>query len=122
MALKIALQERKVAIVNSGAVAKVYLDQVHPGKIYCYQRISWEISLATALGNTRCRLIIEGHGYDIAIAEQQTPVADNLYWIHDHVWLHQHEELALLIDQPQDATTVRLHGIGYWVDDKEGVI
>ena len=122
MAKKMALREREVATVNSGAVGRVRLPQIHPIKIYCYQRISWEISLATALGNTRCRLVIEGHGYDLPIAEQQAPVANTLYWIHDPVWLYTDERLTLLIDQPQDSTVVNLHGIGYWVEEKEGIV
>lgn len=122
MALKMALRDRESVTVNSGAVARVRLLPIHTGKIVCYQRISWEISKATALGNTRCRLVIEGHGYDIPVAEQATPTANVLYWVHDPTWLHALERLVLLIDQPQDATIAQLHGVGYWVDQKEGVV
>lgn len=122
MAIKNALRERKTDTINSGAVRRLKLRAVPALKINCYQRISWEISLATALGNTRCRLVIEGHGYDLPIAEQSTPTANVLYWIHDPVWLHANERIALLVDQPQDGTVAELHGIGYWVEEKEGVI
>ena len=122
MAIKNALRERETGIINSGAVRRLRLRIVPALKINCYQRISWEISLATVGGNTRCRLVIEGHGYDLPIAEQQTPVATTLYWIHDPVWLHATERIALLIDEPDDDTVVDLHGIGYWVEEKEGVI
>ena len=122
MVKKNTLRERAITTVNSGAVGRLKLPQIHSGKIYCYQRISWEISLATALGNTRCRLVIEGHGYDLAVAQETTPTATVLYWIHDPVWLYAGETLALLIDQPQDGTVAEMHGIGYWVEEKEGVL
>lgn len=122
MAIKNALREREVLTVNAGAVRRLKLPYVDPQRIRCYQRISWEISLATAGGNTRCRLVIEKPAYDIPIAEQQVPVATVLYWWPYPVWLHDGERLALLIDQPQNGTVAQLHGVGYWVDEKEGVI
>ena len=122
MAKKNALRERNVLTVNAGAVARVELPIVRATKMKCYQRLSWEISLATALGNTRCRLVIQGHGYDVQVAEQQTPAANNLYWIHDAVWVYPGEVMVLLIDQPQNNTVAQLHGIGYVTEEKEGVV
>ena len=122
MITKMSARDRALQTFNSGAVGRLNLRPTWENRIICYQRISWEISLATALGNTRCRLVIVGLGYDLPVAEQQVPVADTLYWIHDPVWLREREQLVLLIDQPQDGTIAEMHGIGYWVEGKEGVV
>ena len=116
MAIKNALRLRARKVFNSGAIRTLLSEFVESGKIYCIQQVAWEISLATALGNTRCRLYIQGHGYKHYLAEQDAPTAAKLYWYKEPVWLIPRERLALDIDQPQDSTTAEMDITGYWTE------
>jgi hypothetical protein len=122
MAKKVPLRDRAKDKLSSAGLWTLELERVEVGKINCYQRISWEISLATSGGNTRCRLVIKGHGYDVPLAEQDAPAADTLYWYKDPTWLYAGERLALIVDQAQAATVAEINAIGYWTEDKEGIV
>lgn len=122
MAKKEPLRHRNTTPISSAGLAERELERVETGFIYCYQRISWEISLATSGGNTRCRLVIKGRGYDIPLAEQDVPTADTLYWYKESTWLYEGERVCLVIDQAQANTVPQLNGIGYWVPAEEGII
>jgi hypothetical protein len=122
MAKKSPLRDRKAELIASAGVARVRLERTEPDKLVCYQRISWEIDKATSGGNTRCRLVIEGRGYDLPIAEQSVPTAGVLYWYEESVWLVPGEKICLIVDQAQASTNADLHGIGYWRERDEGVV
>lgn len=122
MAIKNGLRDRITGYISGAGLAAVKGDLVPAGKIYCYQRIAWEIDKATSGGNTRCRLYIDGRGYNHYLSEQDGPTAAALYWDADPVWLHPGEKLALEVDQAQATTTVQIYATGYFVDFGEGVI
>lgn len=121
MAKKEPFRHLNVETVSSAGEAEIALEKVERGFIYCYQRISWEISSATSGGNTRCRLLIKGVGYDLPLAEQDVPVANVLYWFEIPTWLREQEYIALEIDQAQASCVAKVHGIGYYVKSEEGV-
>lgn len=116
------LRDRAGEKISSAGEYELKLERVERGKIVCYQRISWEIDKATSGGNTRCRLVIKGHGFDIPLAEQDAPAADTLYWFKENTWLYAGERIALIIDQAQAATQAEMNAIGYWTEDKEGIV
>jgi len=122
MAGKNALRLRARKRFALAALQTLLSEPVESDKIYCIQQVAWEIDKATAGGNTRGRLYIEGSGYKHYLAEQDTPVADTLYWYKEPVWLIPRERLALDIDQGQAATTAEMHIAGYWTEQKEGIV
>ena len=121
MAKKAPLRDRAKETIADAGLHELKLERVEAGHLDCYQRISWEISLATSGGNTRCRLVIKGQGYDIPLAESDAPVADTLYWYKEPTWLYPGERIALIIDQAQAATVAEMNAIGYWVPESEGI-
>lgn len=122
MATKNALRLRATKVFSSAGLQTLYTEPVEHDKIYCLQQIAWEIDKATSGGNTRCRLYISGHGYKHDLEEQDTPVADTLYTYDTPVWLIPGERLALEIDQAQASTTAQMEMLGYWTEQKEGMV
>lgn len=122
MAKKEPLRHRNVKTISSAGLAEVELEYVERGFLYCYQRVCWEISKATSGGNTRCRLVIKGRGYNVPLAEQDVPVADKLYWYKEPTWLYQGESICLIIDQAQADCVAEINGIGYFVPSEEGIV
>ncbi|GAI46494.1 unnamed protein product [marine sediment metagenome] len=122
MAIKNALRLRARKAFVAAALQTLLSEFVESGKIYCIQQAAWEIDTATALGNTRCRLYIEGHGYKHYLAEQDDPTAGKLYWYKEPVWLVPRERLALEIDHAAVNTTAEMHMTGYWTEIKEGIV
>jgi len=121
MAIKNALRLRAKELFASAGLQTLYSEYVHFGKIYCIQQVAWEIDTVTALGNTRVRLFIDGHGYRHNIEEQDAPVADTLYTYDKPIWLIPGERLAIDIDQAQASTTAEMCLTGYWTELKEGI-
>lgn len=121
MAKKEPLRDRTKEKISSAGEYRLKLERVEADKIHCYQRISWEISKATSGGNTRCRLVIEGRGYDLPLSEQDAPAADTLYWYKENTWLYPGERITLIIDQAQADTDAEINGIGYWTPVSEGI-
>ena len=122
MAKKEGLRDRTSEKVSSAGLYRLKLEQVEAGKINCYQRISWEIDKATSGGNTRCRLVIEGGGADIPLSEQDAPAADTLYWYKETTWTYPGERIVLVIDHAQADTLAEINAIGYWTEEKEGIV
>lgn len=116
------LRDRASEKISSAGEYRVKLGPVESDKINCYQRVSWEISQATSGGNTRCRLVIEGHGYDLPLSEQDAPAANTLYWYKESTWLYPGERLTLIIDQAQADTDAEINAIGYWTPASEGIV
>jgi len=108
--------------VSSAGEYRLKFERVESGHIKCYQRTTWEIDTATSGGNTRCRLLIEGQGYDLPLAEQDGPTAGALYWVEEELWLLPGEKLVLLVDQAQADCYAEMYGIGYWTETKEGIV
>lgn len=119
MARKDALRLRAKEVFSSAALQTLKTEPVEPGKIYYLEQIAWEIDKATAGGNTRCRLYIDGHGYKHNLVEQDGPSADALYTYTEKPYLYPGERLALDIDQAQADTTAELCATGYWEAIKE---
>lgn len=122
MATKSALRLRSKKKFASSGLQTLYSDPVEHDKIYCFQQIAWEIDLATSGGNTRVRLYIDGHGYKHDLEEQDAPTANELYTYDTPVWLIPGEKLAIDIDQAQADTTAQMEMLGYWTEQKEGVV
>lgn len=113
MARKDSLRLRIVEVIASAGLYSLKSEPVETGYLYCIEHTAWEISLATSLGNTRCRLYIEGHGYKHYIAEQDAPAADTLYTWSKNEYLHQGERLVLDIDRAQATTIAQMLLLGY---------
>jgi len=121
MARKNALRDRLVKVLTSAALGVVEADPVELDKIYCYQRVTWEIDKRPKNGNARVRMYIAGHGYNHDLREWAPVVANRLYGYPWPVWLIPGERLALEVDQAQATTTVRVYITGYWTDQAEGM-
>ena len=121
MAKKSPLRDRTKLLISDAGEYELELERVEASKLNCYQRISWEIDKATSGGNTRCRLVIKGHGYYIPLSEQDAPAADTLYWYKESTWLYPGERIALIVDQAQASTIAEMNAIGYWVPESEGI-
>ena len=122
MALKRALRLRLKGTYTAAGLATLYSDFIPEGQLWCIQRLVVEGNLATSGGNTRCRVLIDGHGYKHHLAEQDAPSADTLYWIQDPFWLVPRERIAIEWDQAQANTTLEAFGTGYWVPEAEGMM
>lgn len=122
MAAKNGLRDRITETIASAGLAVVKGKPVPAGRIYCYQRIAWEIDKATSGGNTRCRLLVDGHGYNHYLSEQDGPTAAVLYWDADPIWLHPGERLGLEVDQAQASTVVQIYATGYYTESDQGEI
>ena len=116
------LRVRAVGNFPAAGLATLSAEQVPHDTIWCIQRLTFEGSLATALGNTRARVYIAGHGYNLYLAEQVNPAANNLYWMIENYWLIPGERVCLEWDQAQAGTVLQMHLIGYWHDLQEGII
>lgn len=62
----------------------VEMERVPSGWLYCLQRIATENQTSPG---TDIRLMMAGGGEEVLVAEQDTPLADTLYWITDPVYI-----------------------------------
>ena len=122
MAKKYALRLREKKTFASAGLATVYSDIVPLDQLWCIQLLSVEEDKTTLLGNTRCRVYIEGHGYEHWLAEQDGPAAATLYWRAEPFWVIPGERIAVDWDNAQAATTVEMQAMGYWTEVEEGVV
>lgn len=121
-AKKNPLRVRGIGTFLAAGLATLPAEQVPPDTIWCVQRLTFEGSMVTALGNLRARVYIAGHGYNLYLAEQLAPAANVLYWMTDDFWLIPGERVCLEWDQAQAGTVLQMHLIGYWHDLKEGIV
>lgn len=118
---KEALRIRKIETAGVAGLHTLRSGPVEWGQIWCVQRIAFETDTVTALGNTRARIFIEGHGYKHYLGEQDAPVAGRLYWMPEPVWLIPREQLCIEFDQAQAGAIMEMFLTGYWSDFKEGI-
>lgn len=114
----------RIRILETALVAGLHTLRspiVDVGQIWCVQRATFETSLATALGNTRFRIYIFGHGYKHYLGEQAAPAANTLYWLPEAVWLIPGERLCVEFDWAQINAIMEMILTGYWSAFEEGI-
>lgn len=113
MTEKKAYRARLQATASSASLTTLDSEKVESGEVVVLEQVAWEIDKVTSGGNTRARLYIKGHGYKHFLEEQQVPEADTLYTYNEILYLYESEQLALEIDQAQNATNIKMYLTGY---------
>lgn len=110
-----------VAEFTSAGLASHQTRPVPQGQTWHITRVSFEGSLATSGGNTRARVHVDSGGVKLPQIEQQSPVADTLYWDDLDVDLVEGEFLVLEWDQAQVNTTLKLYvnGKARWLYERQ---
>ncbi|MBA7681418.1 hypothetical protein ES703_89756 [subsurface metagenome] len=122
MAIKNALRERAKKLFATAGLQTLYSERVEYDKIHRIEQVAWEIDLTTKQGKDRVRLYIAGHGYKHDLEEQGSPTATRLYTYNEPFSLIPGERLAIEIDQGQEDTTAQMEMLGYWTEQKEGIV
>lgn len=103
--------------VATAGTNDVKTDPVRPGRLYCLQRVAVE-NESTAY--TDLRILKGGGGQEIVVQEEDTPLADTLYWTSCPMYLTEGQHLIARLTGCTASDVIRVYVSGWWKEGNDG--
>jgi len=107
---KLALRLRYIQISAGAATEEVKSESPQPGWQWCIQNAGFEDETSNF---SELRILIEGHGYNHWIEEQDNPLAGHLFTLDRDVFLHEGERLVARFSGTTSGDMLAMYLSGY---------